>query len=182
MTARLLRYIKLSPIMMTSILFRTGSIALSFLALRAYGAIVVVLFLVVLAASLFCVNGFPWLIYAPLNAFTSCFYVKMDKKHICLLTWLPYAIYSTALIVAYSLDPKMTYLGKDDIAFGWAKDPWVVLPSMLSLGLLSCVLTEIYSRCSNLLFDVPTIQCSMSCCGIQQTEEPGVEMRQTQDP
>ena len=74
----------------------------------------------------------------------------MDKKHISLLTWIPYALYSTALIVAYSLDPKMTYL-EDEIAFGWAKDPWVVLPSMLGLGLLSCVLTEIYSRCSNLV-------------------------------
>ena len=95
---------------------------------------------------------------------------------------MPFAIYSTVLVTAYSIDPEMTYLGQEDIEIEWAKYPWVVLPAILSLGLLSSVLTEIYSRCSNLLYDVPTIQCSMSCCGIQQTEEPGVEMRQTQDP
>ena len=50
MTTRLLRYMKLFPLIMTSILFRTGSIALSFLALKAYGAIVVVLFIAVLVA------------------------------------------------------------------------------------------------------------------------------------
>ena len=123
---------------------------------------------------------------APLNVFTFCVLGDVrdedrTKKTISLLTWFPFAIYSTTLVTVYSIEPEMTYLQKE-IEIEWAKDPWVVLPAMLSLGLLSSVLTEIYSRCSNLLFDVPTIQCSMSCCGIQQAEEPGVEMRETQDP
>ena len=141
---RILHYLKFSPLMLTSIVFKTGCVSLIFTGLKYYGVIVIGIYVAVLIAIRGCTSGLGTMqTPGPMNAFTTCFREDMGKSGARMVTWAGFAMYSVTLIAIYCIDPSLTFL-TNELSMQWAKEPLNVLPIVLTLGVVHCIVNKVY--------------------------------------
>ena len=72
---RILHYLKFSPLILTSIVFKTGCVSLIFTGLKYYGVIVIVGYVIAVLGALGCTSGFgeAMVFLGPMSVFTTYF-------------------------------------------------------------------------------------------------------------
>ena len=172
---RVLYYIKMAPVIVPNIAFKTCTLALTFVAFRAFGLIIP---LVLVICFMFALNLYiciydreevdelgevctlqfaSFFVLAPPNLFTLWLLIESRSEAMMhgankVATWAGFILYAGVLATIYVLNhlkPGMTHFRtertEEDIQW-WASDPLYVLPILMTLGAISSTLSEIYIR------------------------------------
>ena len=81
----------------------------------------------------------------PVVCLDTCFREDMGKSGARMVTWGGFTIYFVTLIIIYCIDPSLTFL-TDELSMQWTKEPVYVLPTVLTLGVVYCVVNEVYIK------------------------------------
>ena len=155
-------YLKLSGLFIPNIIFKTGSVALTFAAFKYFGVLYFVSFAAAWGIFLILMGNYDfrstteflsstWLVNfvatVSLNTLTMFLYGDTKEEYLILIRgscWMGLAINSVSLVAMYTLDADKIYLSESHSLIREWLD--MIVFFMLCLGLFNCFLTEIYIK------------------------------------